>query len=83
MYDEPESIIPALQHLRFKGNDVIIFHVLDKNEIEFNFGDGIVLLEDAETEEQMPVIPKPSRRLPQTDAPTPRRSARVGRRQPH
>ena len=58
MYDAPESIIPSLQHLRFKGNDVIIFHVLDKNEIEFNFGDGIVLLEDAETEEQMPVIPE-------------------------
>jgi hypothetical protein len=56
MYDEPEAIISALQHLRFKGNDVIVFHVLDKNEIEFNFGEA-VLLEDVETEEEIHVLP--------------------------
>lgn len=55
-YDEPEEVIKALQHLRFKGNDVIVFHVLDKNEIEFNFNEP-VLLEDAETEEQIHVMP--------------------------
>src|SRR5262245_36085968 len=32
-YDEPEEIIKALEHLRFKGNDVIVFHVLDRNEL--------------------------------------------------
>jgi len=56
MYDEPEEIISALQHLRFKGNDVIVFHVLDKNELEFDFSEP-VLLEDSETEEQMHVLP--------------------------
>jgi len=56
MYDEPEAITSALQHLRFKGNDVIVFHVLDKNELEFEFTEP-VLLEDAETEEQMHVLP--------------------------
>ncbi len=55
-YDEPEAIISALQHLRFKGNDVILFHLLDKNEIAFDFTEA-VLLEDLETTEQMHVLP--------------------------
>ena len=55
-YDEPEAIISALQHLRFKGNDVIVFHVLDKNETDFEFTEP-VLLEDAETEEEIHVMP--------------------------
>ncbi len=29
LYDEPQAILNALEHLRFKGNDVIVFHVLD------------------------------------------------------
>ncbi len=55
-YDEPEAIISALQHLRFKGNDLIVFHVLDKNETEFEFTDP-VLLEDIETDEEIHVMP--------------------------
>ncbi len=55
-YDEPEAIINALQHLRFKGNDVIVFHVLDKNEMDFEFTEP-VLLEDSETEEEIHVMP--------------------------
>jgi uncharacterized protein (DUF58 family) len=55
-YDDPEAIIKALQHLRFKGNDVIVFHVLDKNETDFEFTEP-VLLEDSETEEQIHVLP--------------------------
>lgn len=57
MYDEPERVISSLQHLRFKGNDIIVFHVLDQNEIKFEFSD-MVLLEDVETAEQMPVQPE-------------------------
>ncbi|MBS1788541.1 MAG: DUF58 domain-containing protein [Acidobacteria bacterium] len=55
-YDEPEAIIKALQHLRFKGNDVIVFQVMDKNELEFEFTEP-VLLQDSETEEQIHVMP--------------------------
>jgi uncharacterized protein (DUF58 family) len=55
-YDEPEAIVKALQHLRFKGNDLIVFHVLDKNETDFEFTEP-VLLEDSETEEQIHVLP--------------------------
>ncbi|HKX27977.1 MAG TPA: DUF58 domain-containing protein [Blastocatellia bacterium] len=56
-YDEPEDVINALQHLRFRGNDVIVFHVLDRNELDFNFTEP-VLLEDAETEEEIHVMPE-------------------------
>jgi uncharacterized protein (DUF58 family) len=55
-YDEPEAIIKALQHLRFKGNDVIVFHTLDKNETDFEFTEP-VMLEDSETLEQIHVLP--------------------------
>jgi len=55
-YDDPEAITRALEHLRFRGNDVIVFHILDRNELEFDF-DEPVLLEDVETEEQMHVLP--------------------------
>lgn len=56
-YDRAERLQPAFQHLRFKGHDLIAFHVLDKNELDFEFSDAVLLLEDAETQEQMPVLP--------------------------
>lgn len=56
LYEEPDVIAAGLEHLRFQGNEVIVFHTLDKQELEFEFADAVVL-EDAETEEQMHVLP--------------------------
>ena len=56
-YDEAERLQESFQHLRFKGHDLVAFHVLDQNELDFDFNDPVLLLEDAETQEQMPVIP--------------------------
>jgi hypothetical protein len=56
-YDQPDRLQSAFQHLRFNGHDVVAFHVLDQNELDFNFDDAVILLEDAETLEQMPVLP--------------------------
>ncbi len=56
-YESPERLAGAFQHLRFRGHDVIAFHVLDLKEIEFEFEDSLLLLEDAETLEQLPVLP--------------------------
>lgn len=56
-YDQPERLKEAFQHLRFKGHDLVAFHVLDQNELDFQFDDQVLLLEDAETQEQMPVLP--------------------------
>jgi uncharacterized protein (DUF58 family) len=56
-YDDPERLKESFQHLRFKGHDLVAFHVLDQNELDFKFDEPVLLLEDAETQEQMPVLP--------------------------
>jgi uncharacterized protein (DUF58 family) len=56
-YDQSERLQSAFQHLRFKGHDLVAFHILDKSEVDFDFSDRILLLEDSETAEQMPVLP--------------------------
>jgi uncharacterized protein (DUF58 family) len=56
-YDQTEPLGEAFQHLRFKGHDLVAFQVLDQNELDFNFSDPVLLLEDSETLEQMPVLP--------------------------
>ena len=56
-YDQPDRLQEAFQHLRFKGHDLVAFHVLDQNELDFEFTDRVLLLEDAETLEQLPVLP--------------------------
>lgn len=35
--DEPEDIEKALSHLRYRGHDVIVFHILDVSEANFPF----------------------------------------------
>ena len=47
LIDEPEEILKGLRLVRFKGNDVIVFHLLDKAELELPF-DGNILFEDLE-----------------------------------
>ncbi|HXG93353.1 MAG TPA: DUF58 domain-containing protein [Blastocatellia bacterium] len=55
-YDEPESVNEGLEHLRFQGNEVIVFHLMDRQELDFEFDEPVVL-EDSETEEQLHVLP--------------------------
>ena len=45
--DEPESILNGLRQFRFRGNDVIVFHLLDQAELELPF-EGNILFEDLE-----------------------------------
>jgi len=55
-YEEPDAVLDAVAPLRFRGNDLIVFHVLDKSELEFGFTDASAF-EDIESGEQMPVVP--------------------------
>ncbi|MEY4168130.1 MAG: DUF58 domain-containing protein [Blastocatellia bacterium] len=57
LYDEPAALIESLQHLRFRGHDVIVFHLLDRQELDFSYP-GATLLEDLETGEQLHVLPE-------------------------
>ena len=43
--------------LRFRGNDLIVFHVLDPAELDFGFTDAQPF-EDLESGEQIPVVPE-------------------------
>jgi uncharacterized protein (DUF58 family) len=47
LLDEPEPILKGLRQFRFKGNDVIVFHLLDRAELDLPF-DGNILFEDLE-----------------------------------
>lgn len=37
LLDEPERIIKGLQHLKYRGSDVLVFQVLDPHELTFPF----------------------------------------------
>jgi len=56
-YDEPDDILEAIKPLRFLGNDLIVFHVLDPREVDFEYDDASTF-EDLETTDQMPVVPQ-------------------------
>ena len=56
LYDEPEQVMTGLRNLAFRGNDVIVFHVLDPAELKFDF-DKSAQFVDMETGEEMHVIP--------------------------
>lgn len=47
LLDEPAEILKGLRQFRFKGNDVIVFHLMDPAEINLPF-DGNILFEDLE-----------------------------------
>ena len=55
-YEEPDVILEAIKPLRFLGNDLIVFHVLDPAEIDFGYDDASSF-EDLESGEQIPGRP--------------------------
>jgi len=56
-YAEPEDVFRAIGPIRFRGNDVILFHVLDPAEVDFSFTDP-TSFEDLETGDQLPIVPE-------------------------
>jgi len=46
--DEPAEVIDALHHLRFRGHDLILFQVLDVEEVQFPFV-GLRRFQDVES----------------------------------
>jgi uncharacterized protein (DUF58 family) len=57
LYEEPDNIISGLKLLRSKGNDIIIFHIMDNFELTFPFEDT-AQFEDMETKKKLHVIPE-------------------------
>lgn len=56
LIDEPEQTLDALRHFRFKGHDIIVFQIVDPDEVTFPFTDS-TRFEDAETGERLAVVP--------------------------
>ena len=56
LLDDPERVIRGLKHFQFRGTDVIVFHVLDPDEIEFPF-ERATRFEDLETDDEVMAVP--------------------------
>jgi uncharacterized protein (DUF58 family) len=55
-FDDVESVLGGLQHLRFGGHEVIVFHVLHPDEVDFPFN-GMVKFDAME--EKMHLLTRP------------------------
>jgi len=55
-YEEPDAVLEAVGPLRFRGNDIAVFHVLDPSELDFSFREPSAF-EDLESGEQIPIVP--------------------------
>lgn len=56
LYDEPEAVLDAVKPLRYEGNELIVFHVLDPAEIDFTY-DQSSRFRDLETGVEIPIVP--------------------------
>ena len=56
LLDEPERVVRGLKHFQFRGTDVIVFHVLDPDEVSFPF-QRATRFEDLETDEEVLAVP--------------------------
>jgi uncharacterized protein (DUF58 family) len=56
LLDDPERVVRGLKHFQFRGTDVIVFHLLDPDEIDFPF-ERATRFEDLETGEEVMAVP--------------------------
>ena len=59
-YEDPETIVRTIEPLRFRGNEVVLFHILDPDEIRPTLKGSAVLV-DLETDQKMEVVPEYAR----------------------
>lgn len=61
MYEYDEELTRLIKSLKTSRNEVVVFHIMGKNELEFNYN-GTLTFEDLETGERMKVAAKEARR---------------------
>jgi uncharacterized protein (DUF58 family) len=59
-YESPETIVSNIAPLHFRGNEVILFHILDPHEMRPAMKASVVLV-DLETSQKLEVVPEYSR----------------------
>lgn len=58
LYDEnPDKVIEGLEHLRYEGHEVIVFHLLAQEEVDFEF-DKLIRFVDAENDQEIITTPQ-------------------------
>jgi uncharacterized protein (DUF58 family) len=61
LFDDPAQIMKGLQHFRHRKHEVIVFHILDRDELTFPFKETVVF-EGMEEEGLLPAEPNALRR---------------------
>jgi uncharacterized protein (DUF58 family) len=61
-YEDPEIIVKTVEPLRFRGNEVVLFHVLDPQEIQPRFREPVLLVDMENSASALEVSPEYARR---------------------
>lgn len=56
-YEQPEVIIKTVEPLRYRGNELVLFHILDPHEIQPVLKEPVMLI-DMETQDALEVSPE-------------------------
>jgi uncharacterized protein (DUF58 family) len=56
-YEQPEKIIKTVEPLKYRGNDLVLFHILDPQEIRPKLKEPVLLV-DMETQDALEVSPE-------------------------
>ena len=56
LFDSSDKVINSLKHLRYYNHEVLVFHILDQQEIELNYNEKIIF-EDLENSNQIVTNP--------------------------
>jgi uncharacterized protein (DUF58 family) len=60
-YERPDVIVKTIEPLRYRGNDVILFHVLDPQEIKPKFREPVLLVDMENAASALEVSPEYTR----------------------
>jgi uncharacterized protein (DUF58 family) len=56
LLDDPQDILNGLKHFRHNKHEILVFHIIDPKELEFDFS-GDVLFEDLESNDKLKTQP--------------------------
>jgi len=60
-YEKPETIVKTVEPLRYRGNEVILFHVLDPQEVKPKFREPVLLVDMEDAHAALEVSPEYAR----------------------
>jgi uncharacterized protein (DUF58 family) len=56
LLDDPDRVVEGLKHFRYRGTEVVVFHVLDEAELKFPF-EQAARFRDVETRDEVVAVP--------------------------